>query len=608
MRFRTRIIYTLFILLILSAAAFAVPVLAEEGGITVDIRSGEAGASDENSASDENGSSEETGDSEAVKGRTEDPLNLEKNTIASNYFLGDRSLSGMSLQEAQNTVIETMKRFSDTNFVMQSQYREEFRYGAFPEDLGITYDLEGALKSVEKAVQTGSLLERYKKAKDYQLEYGEVETDLTLDEEKIMDYYNYVLPYWNCTPVNAYISYVDGNIGVTRGKVGVQFDFSNGFAKMFEDIRSLDYETSEDGMYYIQIDETPTNPDVTYAKACEFTVLGSYTTSFFAPTTETLANRMQNVMVSAAHMNGSIFAPGEVASALAMYGAVTEENGYKMAGTFNESAHTLELGGGICQTTTTLYNAVLLAELQVNFRNNHSMLVTYVDPSRDAMVHPGSGQDFKFTNSTSDYICIGAWVDQNNYTLTVTIFGHEDQAPDHSVRYETEILEITAPPITLVDDPTKALGWDNVTTKVTLQGTDGPTCGVKSQLWKITTDNGVETRTLFTGPDTYDPSGAVYNCAPDAKAVPLTNGTRESGFVTFDLTFLDGTPLGANPATWTPEEVNAFNRRMYALLQQKGYVWPYGPGIPETVPPEPESEPESEPAPDTPPDWEAPAG
>ena len=90
--------------------------------------------------------------------------------------------------------------------------------------------------------------------------------------------------------------------------------------------------------------------------------------------------------------------------------------------------------------------------------------------------------------------------------------------------------------------------------------------------------------------------------------MPLTNGTRESGFVTFDLTFLDGTPLGANPATWTPEEVNAFNRRMYALLQQKGYVWPYGPGIPETVPPEPESEPESEPAPDTPPDWEAPAG
>ena len=533
--------------------------------------------------------------------RVEDPLNLEKNTIASNFFLGSRSLCGMSLQDAKLEVLNTMNRLYDTNFIMQSAYREDFRYGAYASDLGISYNLESAMQSVQDALQTGSLLERYKRAKDYQLNYGEVATQLFMDEEKVMDYYNYVLPYWNCSPENAYISYVDGNIAVTRGKVGVQFDFTRGFEKLFRDIRSLNYETDENNYYYIQLDETPTNPELTYAEACEFTVIGTYTTNFAAPTTEALANRMQNVMNSAAHMNGSTYAPGEVVSALAMYGAVTEENGYKLAGTFNESSHTMEVGGGICQTTTTLYNAVLFAELQVNVRRNHSMLVVYVDPSRDAMVYAQGGSDFKFTNSSSDYICIGAWVNQANYTLTVSIFGHEDHAPDHSVRYETEILEMTLPPITCVDDSSKALGWDNVTTKVTLQGTDGPTCGIKSQLYKITTDNGVETRTLFTGPDTYNPSGAVYQCAPDARAYPNTRGSRESGFISFDLVFLDGTPLGTDYNLWTPEEMNAFNSRMWNLLAAKGYTWPYGPGVPETQPAPPEPEPEPEPEPD--PGW-----
>ncbi|MBQ6551527.1 MAG: VanW family protein, partial [Lachnospiraceae bacterium] len=562
MRFKNGLIFMFFILLCSFVSLMSFSAHAEEEVIQVNVAE--------------------------KKEETEDPLNLKKGTIASNFFLGTRSLSGMTREEAQNEVISALNHLSDTNFVLKSAYRSDFRYGAFASDLGISYNLEAALQSIEAAVQTGSLLERYERAKDYQLEHGKVDTQLSMDEGKIMDYFNYVLPYWNCTPENAYVSYVDGNIAVTRGKIGLQFDFSQGFEKLFEDVRSLYYETTEDGEYLIAIDETPTDPELTYAKACELTVIGSFTTSFSAPTTETLANRMQNLIVSAQHVNGSTYAPGEQVSALNMY-AVSEENGYKVAGTINDKTHTLELGGGICQTTTTLYNAVLFAELDVVLRRNHSMMVTYVDPSRDAMVYAQGGFDFKFRNSSSGYICIGAWVDTYNYTITVTIFGHEDHAPDHSVRYETEILELTVPPISFVEDRTKQLGWDNVTTKVTLHGDDGPTCGVRSQLWKVTTDNGVEQRTLVTGPDTYNPNGAVYDIAPDALCTATSNGPRESGYIAFVYTFSDGvTPLGANYHEWSAEQTNQFNRTMYYLMQQKGLVWPDGPGVPD---PQPEPEP-----------------
>ena len=87
-------------------------------------------------AEDNAGTQEEVVVSES-SGRTEDALNLEKDTIVSNFFLGDRSLCGLSLQDAKLEVINTMNRLYDTNFVMQSAYRDDFTYGAYASDLGI---------------------------------------------------------------------------------------------------------------------------------------------------------------------------------------------------------------------------------------------------------------------------------------------------------------------------------------------------------------------------------------------------------------------------------------------------------------------------------------
>ena len=71
-----------------------------------------------------------------------------------------------------------------------------------------------------------------------------------------------------------------------------------------------------------------------------------------------------------------------------------------MAGSYLNGQVVDSLGGGICQVSTTLYNAVLLSELQVDERYNHSMIVSYVDPSADAAIAWDSGKDLKFTNNT----------------------------------------------------------------------------------------------------------------------------------------------------------------------------------------------------------------
>lgn len=100
------------------------------------------------------------------------------------------------------------------------------------------------------------------------------------------------------------------------------------------------------------------------------------------------------------------------------------DNGYYPAPSYESGQVVDTYGGGICQVSTTLYNAVLKAELQVNERHNHTMLVSYVDPSKDAAIAEGL-MDFVFTNNTDAPIYIYGVGYQG--TLNFTIYGHETE-------------------------------------------------------------------------------------------------------------------------------------------------------------------------------------
>ena len=87
--------------------------------------------------------------------------------------------------------------------------------------------------------------------------------------------------------------------------------------------------------------------------------------------------------------------------------------------------------------TTTLYNAVLRAELEVAYRKNHSMMVNYVYPGMDAMVAPQDNSDFKFVNSSNHPIYIEAYVVDDR--ICINIWGIEERDANRSVRFRTEI-------------------------------------------------------------------------------------------------------------------------------------------------------------------------
>ena len=124
--------------------------------------------------------------------------------------------------------------------------------------------------------------------------------------------------------------------------------------------------------------------------------LSVYTTYFDCENTP----RVSNIKLAGEKISGCVLSPGESFSFNSRVGARTEANGFKKAKIIEDGRFVYGTGGGVCQVSTTLYNAALLAGLKVTEYHPHSLSVNYVRPSRDAMVS-GSYSDLKFCNTTN---------------------------------------------------------------------------------------------------------------------------------------------------------------------------------------------------------------
>jgi len=143
-------------------------------------------------------------------------------------------------------------------------------------------------------------------------------------------------------------------------------------------------------------------------------VYSKYSTTFSSP-----AGRTTNIKVACKYIDGTVLKPGEVFSFNEVVGRRTPERGFKIA-TVYSGQETLEgYGGGVCQVSTTIFNAVLYANLQIVERCQHSMTVHYVPYGRDAAISWGSA-DFKFKNTTNTPIKISAKV-YDNYKIEIKL-------------------------------------------------------------------------------------------------------------------------------------------------------------------------------------------
>lgn len=133
-------------------------------------------------------------------------------------------------------------------------------------------------------------------------------------------------------------------------------------------------------------------------------------------------NRLNNIKVALKSLDGLKIFPNREYSFNALTGKRTKENGYKEAKIIKDGDYVEGLGGGVCQVSTTLYNALILADISITEVHSHTLKPSYVSCSFDAMVSYGTS-DLKFINETDDILFVKAKVKEQN--IVVEIYGED---------------------------------------------------------------------------------------------------------------------------------------------------------------------------------------
>ncbi len=458
-----------------------------------------------------------------------------EDTLKKGIFAENIDLSGMNVDDAKAAVQQRVDSLRDVEVTLLAADDHEVTVTAG--DLGIYWKNPEIIDEAAGIGTRGNIIQRYKMLKD--LEYtGQVyDIKLGFSVEDIDRILAEKCVKYDQKAINATLQHTGGGFNVVAGQTGYVLDVESSIDAVY-DYLAGDWDRTPCRIPLdIEVDE-PRGKAEDLAQITD--VLGTFTTSYSTSGT----SRRANVENGCRLINGTTLYPGEEFSTYKTVSPFSEANGYYMAGSYMNGKVVDSLGGGICQVSTTLYNAVLLAELDVTERNNHSMIVNYVSPSADAAIAESAGKDFRFVNNTDSPIYIeGVTYDKK---ITFTIYGKETRDKGHKVRYESEVIEEKRPETDLIypaaDQP---IGYIV---------TESAHIGYKARLWKIVTENGVEVSKEQVNSSNYkmSPRSATVGTAsadPNAQAeIMAAIGTGSIDHVKAVIKLLTAPAPAATPA------------------------------------------------------------
>ena len=413
----------------------------------------------------------------------------EPDTIAEGVYIGNIDVGGMSEEEAVAAIASYVDTAGGVQLTLSTGDKSVQVTAA---DLGIAFTNTHAVQEALDVGRSGSLIRRYKDKKD--LENGNKVIDMWLDvdaaavtallEEKAEEL--------NQDAVDGGLLRENGRFEIIPGEQGIQVNIDDS-VNVIEEYISTEWDgTTADIALVAEIVE----PRGSQEELSQITdVLGTFTTNY----NDSGSNRCTNISVATGFIDGTLLYPGDEFSVGRTISPLDASNGYKLAGSYENGQTVESYGGGVCQVSTTLYNAVILAELEITERSNHSMIVSYVRPSMDAAI-AGDYKDLKFVNNQEFPIYIEGYTEGKN--VYFTIYGHETRPANRVVSYESEVISQQDPGTQYVatGDPVGYIG--------TAQGKH---VGYVARLWKVVTVDGMEESREIYNQSTYRASPRVVN-------------------------------------------------------------------------------------------------
>lgn len=326
---------------------------------------------------------------------------------------------------------------------------------------------------------------------------------------------------WNVKAKNGSISAFDaasGKFTFAEGENGKAVNEE----KLKNDIVARTAAGEYDAVITAEVEETA--PEITAAQAREnFQKLGTYTT-----TTTANKDRNENVRLAAAALNGKIIQPGEEFSFNLTTGNRTTDKGYRPAGAYVNGVLVEEPGGGVCQVSSTLYNAVVFSGLKTTERHAHSYEPSYVTPGEDAMVsYDGhSGPDMKFVNNSKT--AVGIKTSFSDRKLTISIYGNPILEEGVTLSMKSEkVKELDPPAPTYEEDPTLQPGVE-VEAKAATPGSRWVTNLITKKNGEVISDEFFHNSTYNGKPATIKRNTSGSVAAPEGESSSESSAAGES--------------------------------------------------------------------------------
>lgn len=408
--------------------------------------------------------------------------------ICDNIYIGTVKVAGLTKSEAKQWMLEKLDESKDTSLTVKVGEKQE---QIALEELELSYvNLDKILNDAVAYGKEGTLWSRYRKIKKLQKEKLVLEEALTINEDKLISILKEKAAPLAEHAVDATISKTSAGFYITQEREGKTIDLSSSVKKIQDYLsENWDYKS-----FVVELEQKKESPSI---KATELETiqdsLGTYATDAGG------GERWQNLKTGVGKINGTILLPGEEASVHDLTAPYDAEHGYVAAGSYENGQVVETYGGGICQVSSTLYNALLYAELEIVSRYPHSMLVSYVDPSRDAAI-AGDYKDLVFKNNQETPIYIEGTIDESNQ-LRFTVYGKETRAANRKVEYESETVSTDDYGVTYQEDAEATLGSERYG--------GSPHTGREAQLWKVIYEDGKEISRKVINKSSYQKSNQI---------------------------------------------------------------------------------------------------
>ena len=388
--------------------------------------------------------------------------------IHSNITINEINVGGLTPSQAELMLRQKLEP-SVEDAAIALKFRDKL-WSLKYRDIGFNYEYEDAVTKAYDIGHKGNYFKRVADVVSTQLGRQDIKLNYSYDSDFIKSRLAEIAKEVDQEAKDATIVLKEPGFVITDEVEGIKLDVD----KSFDLVKfQVDKAAAEDVALVI----ATTQPEIKRADLENIKdKLGEYSTKFNAADVD----RTHNIKIATSSASNVLVRPGEIFSIDKIVGPRLAKYGFKEAKVIINNELVPGIGGGVCQVSSTLYNAALLSNMKIVERRSHSLPLSYIPMGRDATISENY-IDLKFQNTTPYPIYVsgevkGSWV-------KFSIYGRNDN-PGRAVKIKTEVVKKTDPQIKIIEDPTLPEGTE-VEEKKAYTG-----YVVKS--WRIIMENGKE--------------------------------------------------------------------------------------------------------------------